>query len=98
MSENIVVYKNFDITPKILGIFETKNVLLSIALGLPLIYLVYQSTLSISFKIYLTFAIAFPLFLLNIVFSETDDIFFNIIIVLKYIFSTKLYLYNNTDK
>ena len=97
MEENslkYVIHQNYDTAPKLFGVFSYSSIIISLFLVIPIIYLTYISSFTIITKIYISIFACIPIIILNYVFSSSNNLYILLFFVIKYIFSTKVYIYN----
>lgn len=85
--------KNYRYKNKIFGIIDYSTAIINLIFYLIVYFITNFIFKQISMKIFVFVLVCFPCFLLSIVGSERENVFFVIKYVLKYIKSKKLYLY-----
>ena len=96
MEENLkyVIHQNYDTAPKLFGVFSYSSIIISLTLIIPIAYLTYISSLTIVIKIYIIIFSCIPIIILNYIFSSSSNLYILILLVIRYIFSPKIYIYN----
>lgn len=97
MEENnlkYIIHQNYDTSPKLFGVFSYSSIIISLFLIVPIIYLTYISSLTIITKIYIVIFVCIPIIILNYIFSSSNNLYVLLFFIIKYIFSTKVYIYN----
>ena len=85
--------KNYRYKNKIFGIIDYSTAIINLIFYVIVYFITNFIFKQISIKIFVFVLVCFPCFLLSIVGSERENVFFVIKYVLKYIKSKKLYLY-----
>lgn len=85
--------KNYRYKNKIFGIIDYSTAIINLIFYVIVYFITNFIFKQISMKIFVFVLVCFPCFLLSIVGSERENVFFVIKYVLKYIKSKKLYLY-----
>ena len=97
-----IIHQNYDTSPRLFGIFSYTSIIISLCIAIPIIYLTYISSFEINIKIYIVVSITLPLIIINYIFSTSNNIYILLLFILKYLFSTKVYVYakylNNVSK
>jgi len=89
-----IVYQNYDVQPKFLGIFNYITIFISLGICIPIVYIIYKLNISITIKIYGIFFTIFPILLFNIIFARIDNIHLYVFYAIKYYLSSNTYVYS----
>ena len=89
-----IVYQNYDVQPKFLGIFNYITIFISLGICVPIVYITYNLDISVNIKIYSIFFTIFPILLFNIIFARADNIHLYIFYAIKYYLSSNTYVYS----
>lgn len=85
--------KNYDMKPKIFGIFESKSFFLTFVLGILIFKISDIINLSLEFKIQIILITIIPLLLISANSKYEENPIYIFKYILKYFFSKKVYLY-----
>lgn len=91
------VYRNFKITPKILGTFETKTFIFTSILGIILFKIMSYLKINIWSKIQILLIICAPLYIISMNGDYSENPLYIISFLIKFIFGEKEYI-NNSEK
>ncbi len=98
MSKKYTIHQNYDTPPKLFGIFNYTTILISLAITLPIVFIISKLNFSIDIKVYCIFIVVFPVIMLNIVFSRVTHLHRYIYYAIRYLFSEKIYVYSKNNK
>lgn len=87
--------KNYNLHSKFLGLIDYFSLFFNILWQIFIFCFINLIFKNITLKIFLFIVLCFPLLILSIVEFNNENIFFTIFYLLKFIFSPKLYLFNN---
>ncbi len=88
-----IIPKNYNLKPKLLGLFDYSTAVLNIIIFLITFFLLNLFFNNIKIKIFLIITLYFPIFLFSLIGFNHESFIYVIFYIVKFVYNRKFYLY-----